>query len=123
MTGCCFLITRQALETVAGFEESFFAYNEDVDLSYRLREAGFALVYEPRARLAHKVPPAGAEPSPFQIAMRDRNRRRFVALRAGPLARARFTAWFYATRVGLLARYALRGDWARARAIVRGAVT
>jgi len=123
MTGCCFLITRRALEAIAGFEESFFAYNEDVDLSYRLCEAGFALVYEPRARLAHKVPPPGAEPSPFQIEQRDRNRRRFIALRAAPAVRARFHAWFYATRLGLLGRYVLRRDWARARAIVRGALT
>lgn len=122
MTGCCFLLTRRALETVHGFEESFFAYNEDVDLSYRLLRAGFDMVYEPSARLTHKVPPPDAEPSPFQIAQRDRNRRRFVALRAGPLARARFAAWFYATRVALLGRYAARRDWSRARAIVRGAL-
>ena len=122
MTGCCFLLTRDALERVGGFEESFFAYNEDVDLSYRLLQAGYTLHYEPRARLHHKVPPAGTQPSAFQIQQRDRNRRRFVALRLGAAARLRFAAWFYATRVLLVTRYLVRRDGERARAILRGAL-
>jgi GT2 family glycosyltransferase len=121
-TGCCFLITRAALEVTRGFDDAFFAYNEDVDLSWRLRRAGFRLRYEPAARLYHKVPVAPQEPSPFQIAQRDRNRRRFVRLRLGVAARARFAAWFYPTRAVHLARYLLRGDRARAAAIVKGAV-
>jgi GT2 family glycosyltransferase len=122
MTGCCFLLTRAALERVGGFEESFFAYNEDVDLSYRLLEAGYTLRYEPRARLDHKVPPPGTPRSAFQITQLDRNRRRFVALRLGRLARLRFAAWFYSTRALLLAWYLLHRDGTRARAVVRGAI-
>jgi GT2 family glycosyltransferase len=120
-TGCCFLITRAALEATGGFDDAFFAYNEDVDLSYRLARAGFRLRYEPAATLTHKVPPADAEPSPFQIAQRDRNRRRFVRLRLGAARRALFAAWFYPTRAAHVARYLLRGDRARAAAIVKGA--
>jgi hypothetical protein len=120
MTGCCFLITRRALEVVGGFDEGYFAYNEDVDLSYRLLAAGFRIVYEPRARLYHKVPVEPTEPSPFQIVQRDRNRRRFAALRLGPLERARFAAWFYPTRAVHLARYAARADWERVRAVWGG---
>jgi GT2 family glycosyltransferase len=120
MTGCCFLITRRALDAVGCFEESFFAYNEDTDLSWRLLDAGFRLVYEPRAVLSHKVPVEPSEPTPFQIVQRDRNRRRFVALRLGRAARARFALWFYPTRLVHLARYALRRDWPRARAVWAG---
>ena len=121
-TGCCFLITRAALAATGGFDDAFFAYNEDVDLSWRLQRAGFRLRYEPAARLYHKVPVRPQEPSPFQIVQRDRNRRRFVRLRLGVTARARFVAWFYPTRAVHLARYLLRGDRARAAAIVKGAL-
>lgn len=120
LTGCCFLVTRRALDTVGGFEDSYFAYNEDVDLSWRLLDHGFRLVYEPRARLSHKVPVDDPDPSPFQIVQRDRNRRRFVRLRLGATARARFAAWFYPTRVAHLLRYLARRDWPRARAIWDG---
>ncbi len=123
MTGCCFLITRVALDRVGGFDDGYFAYNEDVDLSYRLLAAGLRIVYEPRARLYHKVPVGAVEPTPFQIVQRDRNRRRFAALRLGPLGRARFAAWFYPTRAVHLARYAARGDWARVRAVWGGLIS
>jgi hypothetical protein len=122
MTGCCFLLTRRALEAVDGFEESFFAYNEDTDLSWRLAQAGFRMVYEPRALLTHKVGDRPEEPSPFQIVQRDRNRRRFVRLRFGTAARARFAAWFYPTRLVHLGRYAARRDWARCRAVWHGMI-
>ena len=121
-TGCCFLLTRAALEATGGFDEGYFAYNEDVDLSYVLRRRGFRLRYEPAARLTHKVPVVPQEPSPFQIRQRDRNRRRFVRLRLGPHRRLLFACWFYPTRVVHLARYLARGDRARASAVVRGAL-
>ncbi|MGZ8376250.1 MAG: glycosyltransferase family 2 protein [Gemmatirosa sp.] len=123
MTGCCFLLTRRAIDAVEGFEESFFAYNEDTDLSWRLSRAGFRMVYEPRALLTHKVGDRPEEPSPFQIVQRDRNRRRFVDLRLGAVDRARFAAWFYPTRLVHLGRYAARRDWARCRAVWQGMVT
>lgn len=119
-TGCCFLITRAALEATGGFDEGYFAYNEDVDLSYVLARRGFRLRYVPEARLTHKVPTTSQEPSPFQIRQRDRNRRRFVRLRLSATGRARFACWFYPTRLVHLARYLVRADWARARAIVDG---
>jgi GT2 family glycosyltransferase len=122
ITGCCMLLTRDALDAVGAFEDAFFAYGEDVDLSFRLTRAGFALLHEPRARLWHRVPPQRVDPTPFQIEQRDRNRRRFVKLRLSMIRRALFCIWFYPTRVAHLVRYVLRGDRARAAAILRGAL-
>jgi GT2 family glycosyltransferase len=120
ITGCCMLLTRDAIDTVGTFDDSYFAYCEDADLSVRLTHAGFALLHEPRARLLHRVPVGPTEPSPFQIELRDRNRRRFVRLRFSALWRAAFFLWFYPTRLAHLARYVARGDRARAAAILRG---
>jgi GT2 family glycosyltransferase len=48
---------RNALEAVDGFDEAFpLPDHEDVDLSYRLAESGFRLVFAPRARVAHSHP-------------------------------------------------------------------
>ena len=49
----CVLLRRAALAQVGGFDERIFMYGEDVDLSYRLREAGFALRYCPIAAVNH----------------------------------------------------------------------
>ena len=45
----CVLLRRSAFEKVRGYDESLFMYGEDVELSYRLRRAGFRLRYCPAA--------------------------------------------------------------------------
>jgi GT2 family glycosyltransferase len=52
-SGCACLYDAPALERVGLFDESFFAYCEDVDLALRLRWAGYSIVLAPRARVLH----------------------------------------------------------------------
>jgi hypothetical protein len=119
--GCCFLIRADVVRRVGGFDESFFAYVEDVELSVRLHKAGVAMLYEPSARVLHRVRPDDVS-SPFQIRQRDRNRRRLVRRHYDAFSRLGFALWFYPTRVAHLLRYSAQRDWSRARAIVDGAV-
>jgi GT2 family glycosyltransferase len=44
-----------ALLHVGAFPESFGAYFEDVDLAFRLQRAGYRAIYEPAARVLHRV--------------------------------------------------------------------
>ncbi|MCJ7752331.1 MAG: glycosyltransferase, partial [Armatimonadetes bacterium] len=46
-------VRRAAFNEVDLFDESFRLYFNDVDLCYRLREAGWRIVFEPRARVLH----------------------------------------------------------------------
>lgn len=120
-TGCACLLSMDALEEVGGgFAADFFIYAEDAELSVRLRRAGYRIVYEPRATIRHRTPLLSATPSPFQIRLRDRNRRRLMRRHFGPRHRVPFLARFYLTRVIHLARFAATGDWPRARAILQG---
>jgi len=48
-----FAVRRSALDEVGLFDEDFPLYFNDVDLCYRLREAGWRIVYEPRAQVIH----------------------------------------------------------------------
>jgi GT2 family glycosyltransferase len=52
-SGCCMLIPARILRDVGMFDESFFAYCEDIDLSLRVRKAGFQLRYVPTGHLWH----------------------------------------------------------------------
>jgi hypothetical protein len=52
-SGCCMLIPARILRVSGMFDESFFAYCEDIDLSLRVRKAGFRLRYVPTAHLWH----------------------------------------------------------------------
>ncbi len=120
LSGCCLLLRARAIEDAGHFRADFFAYMEDVDLSLRLTESGWRLGWVPAARLAHRVPLHGTPPSPMQILLRDRNRRRFVRAHYSPAWRIVFAFWFYPTRMIHLARYTLTGDWSRARAVIAG---
>lgn len=65
------LYRREALEAVApqggAFASAFFAYYEDVDLSLRLRRAGWRFVCDPAARARHEGSRTGRR-TPFRRA-------------------------------------------------------
>ncbi len=120
LCGCCLLLRASALAEVGLFRADFFAYVEDVDLSLRLTARGWKIGWVAAAGLSHRVPPFGTAPSPLQITLRDRNRRRMVASQYPPGWRIVFALWFYPTRVLHLLRYGLSGDRRRARAVLEG---
>ena len=47
------LYRRSFLEAIGGFDEDFFAYRDDVDLSLRAQLRGYRFVYVPQARARH----------------------------------------------------------------------
>jgi glycosyltransferase involved in cell wall biosynthesis len=49
----CVLLRRSALQQVGFYDDTLFMYGEDVELSYRLRQAGFLLRYCPQAVVWH----------------------------------------------------------------------
>jgi GT2 family glycosyltransferase len=55
LSGACLMVPRAAFESLGGFDESFFMYCEDVDLSWRARASGFALRTCPNALFLHGV--------------------------------------------------------------------
>ncbi len=60
-SAACVLLRRTAFEAVGGFDEDFFLYFEDVDLSRRLRHAGWRLGSVPEAVAYHVK--GGSRPS------------------------------------------------------------
>src|SRR5581483_12472754 len=72
--GAAALLRRAALEDVGAFEESFFMYYEDLDLSWRMRLRGWRILYEPGAVVEHAHAASTGEWSPFFTFHVDRNR-------------------------------------------------
>ena len=65
--GAAMAIRRTAFEAVGGFDESYFLYFEEVDLSYRLRQAGWETHFAPVATVVHV---GGASTRRYQEATR-----------------------------------------------------
>ncbi|MDB5251621.1 MAG: hypothetical protein JWP27_790 [Flaviaesturariibacter sp.] len=53
LAGAYMLIRKSVLDTVGSFDESFFMYGEDVDLSYRIQEAGHRNFYLADTTIIH----------------------------------------------------------------------
>jgi GT2 family glycosyltransferase len=73
-TGAAMAVSRAAIEAAGLLDEELFLYAEDLEWSLRIREAGFAVVYVPAARVRHRVSAAaGGAGSPTTSYYETRN--------------------------------------------------
>lgn len=100
VSGACFLARRAAWDAVGGFDPSFFMYMEDVDLCWRLREAGWGAGYEPEAEVTH-LQGVSANQHPYRmLAAHHASMWRFARRTTSGTRRA----WLPIIGVGLAAR-------------------
>ena len=71
--GAC-AIRREAWQALGGFREDLFMYYEDTDLSWRLRERGWRVVYVREAVARHEHASSSGTDSPMFIRVNVRNR-------------------------------------------------
>lgn len=55
ITGCCFLIRSQVVRQIGLLDDKFFIYYEDSDWSFKIRNSGLRMCYEPKAVIFHEV--------------------------------------------------------------------
>lgn len=110
LIGAAMVVRRAVFDEIGGFDEDYFAYVEDVDLSRRAREAGWRLEVVPSARVRHRVSAAsGGGYTPLRSYLLGRGTALFVRRRADAGQRIGFAL---AAPLGLAA--------ATARELVRG---
>lgn len=63
-TGCCMLITREALQKEGLLNEQYFAYFEDVEWSLRFRDAGFRIALAEKAMIYHEAGASSKKKNP-----------------------------------------------------------
>src|SRR5262249_55654830 len=75
--GAALVLRREALEEVGLFDEKFFLYSEEVDLQFRLRQAGWEVHYFPGATVVHHESQFSAEIPERRINEMWRSRHRY----------------------------------------------
>ncbi len=107
LSGSCLLLKRSAFDRIAGFDERYFMYMEDVDLGNRIAKAGWQNVYVPAAEVLHdKGHSTGRDPA-RNLAAHHRSTYTFLA--------DRYPEWWQAPL-----RWTIKGALAaRSSAVVR----
>ncbi|MBC7228947.1 MAG: glycosyltransferase family 2 protein [Actinobacteria bacterium] len=113
VSGAAMLLRREAAEEVGGFDESYFMYVEDVDICWRLREAGHRVVFHPGFRLVHHIGKSSSQQSTRMLYHHHRSMFIFF--------RKRYRGWrgwllLPLVLAGLAARFALSLALQRVRA-------
>jgi N-acetylglucosaminyl-diphospho-decaprenol L-rhamnosyltransferase len=96
-TGACLLLRSEALRAVGGFDPLFFMYMEELDLQYRLHQAGWMTWFLPQARVIHRDPSAQR---PRQLPAQRwaaRGSLRYFAKHGGPIQLAAYRLMALAT--------------------------
>lgn len=129
-TGACFIATIEMWDAVGGFDDDYFMYWEDIDLSWRWREAGGRLILLDGATAVHDPggTQAGEGKSALYVYYNCRNRLLFARKRFGSRYGRRWWpgsvayAWNVATRGSrrMLAKHPLL-LWSAFRGTLAGA--
>lgn len=83
ISGCCCLIRSEVFNKVGFFDEKYFLYWEDVDLSLRIKKAGFDIKFLPATFIYHKNAGSSSVGSDLQDYFLNRNRLYFAFKYAG----------------------------------------
>lgn len=76
-SAACLLVDRELFQSLGGFDARYApAYYEDADLCMAIREAGYTVMYEPRAAILHLE--HGSSNRGNAVALQLRNRERFA---------------------------------------------
>ena len=74
-TGACMFVKREVFEKIGYFDERYFLYLEDMDFCVKAKNAGFKIIFEPKAVIWHKnASSSGGSGSQLQDYYITRNR-------------------------------------------------
>jgi len=72
-TGACCMINAKLFHIVGGFDIQFFAHMEEIDLCWRLKNAGYTIWYTPRSVVYHMGGGTLSQSSPVKTFLNYRN--------------------------------------------------
>ena len=128
ITGCCFLVRSSVIKEVGTLDNHYFAYYEDVDWSFRIKRAGYKLIYEPSALIFHEVGKANENMesfgegnlSPFSHYVNMRNHIFVIRKHAKGIAWATSFLYQFYKLFGYSLYFLFRGRFKKLKASIRG---
>jgi len=54
VSGCSFMVKREVVDIIQGYDEEYYMYHDDVDFSWKAKLAGYKFVLAPKSIMYHK---------------------------------------------------------------------
>jgi len=86
VAGCFMLVPREVLDKVGGMDQGFWMYGEEADWCYRIRRAGWRILYAPVATVLHHGGQSARQRPDRMVRAMARNQLHFLAKTQGPAA-------------------------------------
>lgn len=104
VVGACFMVRRQAIEEVGTLDEEFFMYSEEMDWCFRIKHAGWKVVYFPEARVVHHYAKSSSQDLPHQHIRFQTSKCRYFAKHHGSLQAGFLRSFLWLTYLFQLGR-------------------
>ncbi len=72
-SGACMCIRKKVFDGVGGFDDSFFAHYEEIDLCWRIKNSGYQIKFAPKSVIYHLGGATLSQGSPFKVYLNFRN--------------------------------------------------
>jgi hypothetical protein len=72
-SGCCWLIKKELFQRTKGFNKDYFAYNEEIEWAYRLKNEGYDFYLNPKSNIWHKGAKTSNKISGLKLKCLNRN--------------------------------------------------
>lgn len=53
-SGCSFIIKKEAIDKIGGYNEDYWMYHDDIEMSWKVKLAGYKIVLAPKSIMYHK---------------------------------------------------------------------
>lgn len=118
-TGCCILIHKSVFDKIGFLAEEYFLYYEDTDFCVRAKMAGIKILYEPSAKLWHKVSSTvGGEESLITLYYSNRNRLYFNN-KFNKKNKFYYLSYFFVTRMVKFLIWLIKGQKDKIRIVLK----
>lgn len=119
--GAAMMTSRKVMEKTGGMAEDFFLYYEELDWSARIREKGYDIRVEPRAKILHKESLTMAQLGPLKTYYLNRNRVWFMRRHIAGWRLALFYLFLFGITIPKnVIKYTLRGENGNLKAFWKG---
>jgi len=116
LSGAALLLDTDVLNEVGLFREDFFLYTDDLDISLRIKNAGYELCYDNNVTVEHDASPRGSLSTYYGT----RNRLILITEYLSGLCRISALLWYLSTRLVHICYWMSQSDHTKAFGAVEG---